>query len=45
MVGVEMRGPVGTLTAGLAVLALTAAGCSGKAAGDKPEIQIGLISR
>ncbi|QKW36784.1 ABC transporter substrate-binding protein [Actinomadura sp. NAK00032] len=39
-----MRRSVVTVAAGLAALAVTATGCSGKAAGDKPEIQIGLIS-
>lgn len=37
-----MRRTVVTVTAGLAALAVT--GCSGKAAGDKPEIQVALIS-
>ncbi|TDD35613.1 ABC transporter substrate-binding protein [Actinomadura sp. KC06] len=39
-----MRRSVVTVAAGLAALAVTAAGCSGKAAGDKPELQIGLIA-
>lgn len=39
-----MRRSVVTATAGLAALAVAATGCSGKSAGDKPEIQIGLIS-
>ncbi|MFI0353374.1 ABC transporter substrate-binding protein [Actinomadura sp. 9N407] len=39
-----MRRSAVTITAGLAALAVTATGCSGKSAGDKPEIEIGLIS-
>ncbi|MFA1550280.1 ABC transporter substrate-binding protein [Actinomadura chokoriensis] len=39
-----MRKSVVTAVAGLAALAVTATGCSGKSAGDKPDIEIGLIS-
>ncbi|WP_395105360.1 ABC transporter substrate-binding protein [Actinomadura sp. SCN-SB] len=39
-----MRTPAVRITVGLAALAVTAAGCSGKAAGPKPDIQIGLIA-
>lgn len=39
-----MRRSVVTVAAGLAGLAVAATGCSGKAAGDKPDIQIALIS-
>ncbi|MDL4772531.1 MULTISPECIES: ABC transporter substrate-binding protein [Thermomonosporaceae] len=39
-----MRRSVVTAVAGLAALAVTATGCSGKSADGKPEIQVGLIS-
>ncbi|TDC98262.1 ABC transporter substrate-binding protein [Actinomadura sp. 7K507] len=38
-----MRRSVVTVAAGIAALAVAATGCSGKASGDKPDIQIALV--